>query len=98
MLSGTPDGTLLLVRVNPGARKSEIMGEAGGRLRIRLQAPPVEGKANKELAKFIARELGLKKNRVTLTAGEKSREKTLLLQGVDPGEVRDRLKSALNEE
>jgi hypothetical protein len=98
VLSGTPDGTLLLVRVNPGARKSEIMGEAGGRLRIRLQAPPVEGKANKELAKFIARELGLKKNRVTLTAGEKSREKTLLLQGVDPGEVRDRLKSALNEE
>ena len=98
MLSGTPDGTLLLVRVNPGARKSEIMGEAGGRLRIRLQAPPVEGKANRELTRFVARELGLKKNRVALASGEKSREKTLLLQGVDPGEVRDRLKSALKEE
>lgn len=98
MLSGTPEGTLLKVRVGPGARKSEIMGEAGGRLRIRLQAPPVEGKANRELTRFIARELGLKKNRVALASGEKSREKTLLLQGVDPGEVRDRLKSALKEE
>ncbi|MHB9112838.1 MAG: DUF167 domain-containing protein [Thermoleophilia bacterium] len=98
MLSGTPDGTLLLVRVSPGARKSEIMGEAGGRLRIRLQAPPVEGKANRELTRFIARELGLKKNRVTLASGEKFREKALLLQGVDPAEVRDRLKSALSEE
>ncbi|MDO8735754.1 MAG: DUF167 domain-containing protein [Thermoleophilia bacterium] len=98
MLSGTPDGTLLLVRVSPGARKSEIMGEAGGRLRIRLQAPPVEGKANRELARFIARELGLKKNRVSLVSGERSREKTLLLQGVSSPEVRERLKSILEEE
>ncbi|MHB8792093.1 MAG: DUF167 domain-containing protein [Thermoleophilia bacterium] len=98
MLSGTPEGTLLRVRLNPGARKSEIMGEAGGRLRIRLQAPPVEGKANRELARFVARELGLKKNRVTLISGEKSREKSLLLQGLSPEEVRDRLKSALKEE
>ena len=71
MLSGTPDGTLLKLRVTPGAKKSEIMGEAGGRLRIRLQAPPVEGKANRELLRFIARELGLKKNRVALAGGEK---------------------------
>lgn len=89
---------MLRVRLNPGARKSEIMGEAGGRLRIRLQAPPVEGKANRELARFVARELGLKKNRVTLVSGEKSREKSLLLQGLSPEEVRDRLKSALKEE
>jgi hypothetical protein len=98
VLSGTPDGTILLVRVNPGARKSEIMGEAGGRLRIRLQAPPVEGKANKELARFIARELGLKKNQVTLSSGEKSREKSLLLRGLSQEEVRKRIKSALKEE
>ena len=89
---------MLRVRLNPGARKSEIMGEAGGRLRIRLQAPPVEGKANRELARFVARELGLKKNRVTLVSGEKSREKSILLQGLSPEEVRDRLKSALKEE
>ncbi len=98
MLTGAPDGTLLRVRVTPGARKSEIAGEAGGRLRVRLQAPPVEGKANRELTKFIAKNLGLKKNRVSLAGGEKSREKTLLLEGLDLPEARKRLKSALDEE
>ena len=98
MLSGAPDGTLLRVRVTPGARKSEIAGEAGGRLRVRLQAPPVEGKANRELTKFIAKALGLKKNRVSLAGGEKSREKTLLLEGLDLPDARNRLKSVLDEE
>lgn len=98
MLSGTPDGTLLLVRVSPGARKSEIMGETGGRLRIRLQAPPVDGKANRELARFIARELGMKKNHVTLASGERSREKTLLLRGLTPAEAREKLITAHDED
>ena len=98
MLSGTPDGTLLKVRVTPGAKKSGILGEADGRLRVRLQAPPVEGKANRELLRFIARELGLKKNRVRLAGGEKSREKTVLLEGLLLPEAHDRLKSVLNEE
>lgn len=98
MLSGTPDGTLLKLRVTPGAKKSEIMGEAGGRLRIRLQAPPVEGKANRELVRFIARELGLKKNRVALAGGEKSREKTVLLIDLPLPEAQVRLQSALGEE
>jgi len=74
------------------------MGEAGGRLRIRLQAPPVEGKANRELLRFLAREFGLKKNGATLVAGEKSREKTVLLRGMTPSTARTRLKGALNEE
>ncbi|MEK6536722.1 MAG: DUF167 domain-containing protein [Actinomycetota bacterium] len=98
MLSGTPDGTLLKLRVTPGAKKSEIMGEAGGRLRIRLQAPPVEGKANRELLRFIARELGLKKNRVALAGGEKSREKTVLLLDLPLPEAQARLQSVLGEE
>ncbi|MBK5225708.1 MAG: YggU family protein [Thermoleophilia bacterium] len=98
MLSGTPDGTLLKLRVTPGAKKSEIMGEAGGRLRIRLQAPPVEGKANRELVRFIARELGLKKNRVALAGGEKSREKTVLLIDLPLPEAHARLQSVLGEE
>ncbi len=98
MLTETPDGTLLKVRVIPGARKTEIAGESGGRLRVRLQAPPVEGKANKELTRFIARELGLKKNRVSLTKGEKSREKTVLLEGLGVADAEKRLKGVLQEE
>ena len=98
MLATTPEGTLLKVRVTPGAKKSEIVGEAGGRLRIRLQAPPVEGKANRELTRFIAKSLGLRKNRVSLAGGEKSREKTVMLEGVALPEARKRLSSALGEE
>jgi uncharacterized protein (TIGR00251 family) len=98
VLAGTPDGTLLRVRVTPGARKSEIAGVAGGCLKVRLQAPPVEGKANRELLRIIARELGLKKNRVALAGGEKSREKTVLLRDLTVSEARSRLNSALDEE
>ena len=98
MLSPTPDGTLLKVRVTPGASRSEIVGEADGRLRIRLQAPPVEGKANREITRFIARELGLKKNRVSLAGGDKSREKVILLEGLSLDEARCRLNSFLGEE
>lgn len=98
MLSRTAEGTLLSVRVVPGAKKSQITGEAGGLLRVRLQAPPVEGKANRELLKLVARELGLKKSQVVLTRGDKSREKTVLLAGVTLSQAQDRLKYALREE
>lgn len=98
MLSEAPDGVLLAVRVVPGARKSELIGEAAGRLRVRLQAPPVEGKANKELLKLLARELGLRKNQLALARGDRSREKTVLLAGLSLPMARDRLKRALSEE
>ncbi|MFA6002368.1 MAG: DUF167 domain-containing protein [Thermoleophilia bacterium] len=98
MLSRSADGTLLSVRVIPGAKKSKITGEAGGLLRVRLQAPPVEGKANRELLKLLARELDLKKRQVVLVRGEKSREKTVLLAGVTLSQAQDRLKYALREE
>lgn len=97
MLSAVPEGTILKIRVVPGARKSELAGEAAGRLKVRLMAPPVEGKANRELVRFLAARLGLKKNRLSLTAGERSREKSILLEGISPDEVRSRLKTALGE-
>lgn len=82
----------------PGARKSELAGESAGRLRVRLMAPPVEGKANRELLRFLARALELKKNRVRLVSGERSREKTVLLEGVSLTDAETRLKTALGEE
>jgi len=93
MLSSSPEGALLAVKVIPGARKSAIAGETGGRLRVRLNAPPVEGKANRELERFLAGALGLKKNQVRLTAGERSREKTLLLKNLSVDDARVRLRS-----
>lgn len=70
-------------RVVPNASKSEIshFEWEDGRLtmRLRLQAPPVDGKANKLLIKFLSSVLGVRKNQITLVAGEKSRDKRLLV-------------------
>lgn len=83
------------VRVLPGARKSALAGEENGRLKVRLQAPPVEGKANKALIAFLAGELGLKKNRVELRTGHRSRDKLVLLKGMGPRQAADMIESVL---
>jgi uncharacterized protein (TIGR00251 family) len=98
MLEPSPEGALLALRVAPGAKKNRIMGEHDGRLRVRLQAPPVEGKANKALLRFLARELGLRKNQVRLRRGERSRDKIVLLAGVPAGDAEERLRRILRGE
>ncbi len=81
-----------------GASKTVIAGEENGRLKVRLQAPPVEGKANRELLKTLAASLGLRKNQVRLARGERSRDKSVMLSGIDPADARNRLKKALHVE
>lgn len=65
------------VRVQPGVRKSEFAGVIDGRLRVRLAAPAVENKANRELVSFLAKALGLRPSKVTLLSGEAGRQKRL---------------------
>jgi len=73
-------GTLLLfLHVQPGARRTQAVGTHGERLKIALHAPPVDGKANDELQRFLATTLGLRRAAVRLTAGASSREKTVAL-------------------
>jgi uncharacterized protein (TIGR00251 family) len=71
----------LRVRATPNARRSEVIGwendpQAGRILRVRVAAPPTEGKANAELREFLAKELGLPKSKVLLEKGNSSRFKT----------------------
>jgi uncharacterized protein (TIGR00251 family) len=73
-------GWYLVVRVQPGAKKSEFAGVREGRLCIRLAAPAVENKANKALTAFVAEALGLRATKVTLLSGETGRQKRLLVQ------------------
>jgi uncharacterized protein (TIGR00251 family) len=73
---------LLDVRVQPRASRTEFAGRMGDRLRIRLNAPPVDGRANAALVEFIAAECGLSRARVTLERGETGRDKRLRLHGV----------------
>ena len=77
--------------MTPGAQRSEVIGVADDRLRVRLAARAIEGRANDELIRFLARELGVRRDDITLVAGAKSRRKLLHLTGVTLPEARRRL-------
>jgi uncharacterized protein (TIGR00251 family) len=77
--------------VTPGARRSELAGVAGGRLRVRLAAPAVEGRANDALVRYVADLLGVRRTDVTVAAGGRSRRKLLHVTGVTLTEARRRL-------
>lgn len=70
------------MHVQPRASKNEIVGIQGDSLKVRLTSPPVEGAANSLLIEFIAKGLGVSRSKVEILAGEKSRHKTLKIEGV----------------
>jgi len=78
----TPSGIVLHVRVVPRAARSEAAGIQGDALKLRLTAPPVEGKANEECIRLLAEILGVKKAQVTIIAGHSSRTKTVAVEGI----------------
>ena len=75
------DGSLLLsLHIQPGAKRSEVAGLHGEALKIRLAAPPVDGKANACLIEFVAERLGLPRAAVSLKSGQTSRRKLLQVE------------------
>jgi uncharacterized protein (TIGR00251 family) len=76
------------VRVIPRARRDEIAGERGGRLLIRLTAPPVDGAANAALCRLVARRVGVPGRRVSIVRGQASRDKVVHVEGVSADELR----------
>lgn len=80
------DGDLILVcHLQPKASKSEFAGLHGDALKIRIQAPPVEGKANTELIKFLAKQFGVSKSAVNIISGELNRHKRVRIS--QPGKL-----------
>ncbi|MBS1189143.1 MAG: YggU family protein [Rhodocyclaceae bacterium] len=69
------NGCVITVHVQPGAKRTEIVGEHGDALKIRLAAPPVDGKANEALLSFLAKTLSVSRRAVELRAGASSRRK-----------------------
>ena len=69
------------VRVAPRASKTAAAGVRGGALKVRVAAPPVEGAANEELARYLARELGVPASAVRIVAGHSSRTKRVRAEG-----------------
>ena len=74
------DVITLTLHIQPGAKRNEIAGLHGDALKIRLAAPPVEGRANEVLLKFIAGLFEVPLRQVTLQAGTKSRHKIVMVQ------------------
>jgi uncharacterized protein (TIGR00251 family) len=86
MVRAVEGGVTLAVRAQPGAKRTAIAGVYGegatAQLKIAVQAPPVEGRANAALIEFLADRFELSKSDVELVSGELSRSKVFLLRGV----------------
>jgi uncharacterized protein (TIGR00251 family) len=81
-LKSASEGTVINIRVQPGARKTTWAGVHDQELKLMVQAPPVEGAANKCCLTFLARWFGMKQSEVVLVKGGKSRSKVFLLKGL----------------
>jgi uncharacterized protein (TIGR00251 family) len=91
MIRETPAGVTLAVRAKPGAKKTAITGIYGegdaAQLKIAVQAPPIEGRANEALIAWLAGFFSLSRTNVVLVSGETSRTKVFLLRGVKLAQV-----------
>ncbi len=81
----------LEIKAVPNAPKSEVVGWLGDALKVKVQAPPVEGKANEALCSFLAETLGLPKRAVQFDRGASSRKKIVMIEGLALAEVVQRL-------
>jgi uncharacterized protein (TIGR00251 family) len=86
----TCQGYRLLLLVTPGARRTEVVGLQGDRLKVRVAAPPEKGAANQELLAFLSLRLQVPKGALRLASGAQSRAKVVEVLGLEP-ELRQRL-------
>jgi uncharacterized protein len=86
MLRATSAGVTLEVRAQPGAKKTAMTGiygeGTGAQLKIAVQAPPLDGRANEAVIAFLAETFGLQKSAVELVSGDSARSKVILLRGM----------------
>jgi uncharacterized protein (TIGR00251 family) len=85
------NGAVLTLHIQPGAKKTEVVGIHGDALKIRLAAPPVDGKANAALLAFVAKQLGLAKSAVELVSGQTSRAKRVRVTDMTAETIRQLL-------
>ena len=81
----------LKVRVAPRGSKEEVIGWRDDVLAVKLTAPPVEGAANRACVDFLAKVLKVKRSQISLIYGEKSRDKTFEVAGLEESEIRTRI-------
>ena len=91
MLRQTKDGVILAIRAQPGAKKTAITGAYGegpeAQLKVAVQAPPIEGRANEALIKFLASTFRIPKSSIEILSGDLGRTKVFLLRGQTLAEI-----------
>ena len=83
--------TVIQVKVAPRSSRNHIIGEKNGYYKVKLTAPPVDGKANKALKELLAKKLGLPRGNIELISGEHSRTKSIRVYGLSLNDVQKRL-------
>ena len=84
MISVGSDGAVLIaVKAVPGAKRDEVAGVLGERLKVRVSQPPEGGKANRAICELIARELGVRASAVSVVRGTSSAEKVVRVEGLN---------------
>ena len=91
----TDDGVIFRIKVQPGAAKNEIVGVQGDILNVKINAPPVKGKANRALIDFLAEKLGIKKSEIEILSGHTSRIKKIKVLG-EGGKIKKNLQRILS--
>jgi uncharacterized protein (TIGR00251 family) len=86
---------VLRLHVQPGAGRSAVAGRHGNALKVRVAAPPVEGRANAACLALVASTLGVKEGDLELVGGASSRQKRVKVTGVEPDQVERLLEAAL---
>jgi uncharacterized protein len=93
-----PDGTILPVRAQAGARRNEVRGIQDGALKVCVTQAPEKGKANRAIGELLAKWLGVRKSQVELISGETASQKKFLIRGTNHEELARQIDTQLAEE
>jgi uncharacterized protein len=94
-LESHPEGVILPVRAQAGAKRNGIQGTLDGALKVSVTQAPEKGKANKAIQDVLAEELGLKRSQIELLSGETSSQKRFLIRRLSVNELRERIGAAV---
>ena len=81
----------ITIQVQPNARRNEVLGFEDGILHLKIAAPPVKGKANRELIEFLSQILGVSKGSINIERGITGRRKVIAIAGLDRDRILERL-------
>lgn len=97
MLQPHPQGVVLSIRAQPGARRAGICGRHGDALKVAVTQVAERGKANAAIIEVLAEQLGLRRSQCLLLSGETSRTKRMLIEGVELKELTERIEAVLGQ-